>query len=189
MQTVDALPPLAAEGSLEFCLAEPRSAPVNATVKPTLLFGLLCSACVALMPATMLAAPKQQPAETADKLHTPAAGSAERTGIMDGLREYYKTHPYPNAAPWKGRITFRVNYLKVHNGWAWIYPEPQSSDPKDSFGENDGYLLHLSEGRWTVMAMPKMDDNLDGSRAPTAKDIARLQKKYPSLPADIIPKD
>ena len=84
---------------------------------------------------------------------------------------------------------FRVNYLKVHNGWAWIYPEPQSSDPKDSFGENDGYLLHLSEGRWAVMTMPKMDDNLDGSRAPTAKDIARLQKKYPSLPADIIPKD
>ncbi|MCX6981509.1 MAG: hypothetical protein NTV08_12250 [Verrucomicrobia bacterium] len=158
-------------------------------MKLPLLLRWLCSACVALMPATMLAAPKKQPVEAADKLHTPAAGSAERTGIMDGLREYYKAHPYPHAAPWKGRITFRVNYLKVHNGWAWIYPEPQSSDPKDSFGENDGYLLHLSEGRWAVMAMPKMDDNLDGSRAPTTKDIARLQKKYPSLPADIIPKD
>ena len=77
----------------------------------------------------------------------------------------------------------------VHNGWAWIHAYPQSSDPKDSFGENDGYLLHLGEGRWGVMTMPKMDDNGDGSRAPTAKDIARLQKKYPSLPADIIPKD
>ena len=182
-------PPVVPDCSLDFGLAEHRSLPVNAVVKPLLLLRWLCSACVALMPATMLAAPKKQPVEAADKLHTPAAGSAERAGIMDGLREYYKAHPYPHAAPWKGRITFRVNYLKVHNGWAWIYPEPQSSDPKDSFGENDGYLLHLSDGRWAVMTMPKMDDNLDGSRAPTAKDIARLQKKYPSLPADIIPKD
>ncbi len=161
----------------------------NEGVKTTLLFGLLCLSSVALMHETVVASPKRQTVEVADKLHTPSVGSAEHVGIMDGLREFYKTHPDPHSAPWRGKITFRVGYLKVHNGWAWIYPEPRSSDPRDSFGENDGYLLHLQAGRWSVMNMPTMDDNGDGSRAPSARDVQRLQKKYPSLPVDIIPRD
>ena len=160
----------------------------NRNVKSPLLSVWMCFGSIALMPAIASAAPKAQTVEISDKLHTPSIGSAERAEIMDGLRDFYKTHPDPHSGPWRGKITFKVGYLKVHNGWAWIYAEPRSTDPKDSFGENDGYLLHLKDGRWSVMDMPPMDDNLDGSRPPTAKDLQRLQKKYPTLPVDIIPK-
>lgn len=123
--------------------------------------------------------------EIADELHTPAMGSPERQALMDALREQYnKSHSY------RGNITFVVNYLKVHNGWAWTYPEPRSSDPHDQFGENSGFLLHQVKGRWQVMNLPPMVDdpedpeNLD---YPTRKDVARIKKMYPSIPTDIFP--
>src|ERR1700736_578355 len=52
-----------------------------------------------------------------DQLHTPAEGSGERKAIIDAVREEYKEgadHP----------AKFKVNYLKVHQGWAWINVTP-----------------------------------------------------------------
>lgn len=123
--------------------------------------------------------------EVADELHTPPMGSPERQALMDALRESYNTgHSY------RGNITFVVNYLKVHNGWAWVYPEPRSTDSRDQFGENNGFLLHQENGRWQVMKVPPMVDDPDDPENldyPTRKDVERIKKMYPSIPTDIFP--
>jgi hypothetical protein len=126
-------------------------------------------------------------ADETDKLHTPAEGSAERRALMDALREHYKGRQEFPGQTHRGHITFRVYYLKVHSGWAWSYAEPRSSNPNDGFAENSGFLLHLMDGRWKVMKLPSMDDNGDGDRDPSARDVERMKKMYPSLPTDIIP--
>ena len=123
--------------------------------------------------------------EVADELHTPPMGSPERQSLMDALREEYKRQPY------RGKITFVVNYLKVHNGWAWTYPEPRSSDPHDQFGENSGFLLHQVNGRWQVMKVPAMVDDPDDPENldyPSRKDVERMRKMYPSVPTDVLPR-
>ena len=125
-------------------------------------------------------------AGVADELHTPPMGSPERQAQMDALREEYnKSHTY------RGSITFVVNYLKVHNGWAWTNPEPHSSDSQDQFGENSGFLLHQEKGQWQVMKVPPMvndPDDPENLDYPTRKDIERIRKMYPSIPTDIFPK-
>jgi hypothetical protein len=122
--------------------------------------------------------------EVKDELHTPAIGSPERQALMDALRDEYKSRPY------RGSITFVVNYLKIHNGWAWTYPEPRSTDPHDQFGENSGFLLHQVNGQWKVMNLPPMVDDPDDPENldyPTRKDVERFRKMYPSIPTDIFP--
>jgi hypothetical protein len=124
--------------------------------------------------------------EVTDELHTPAMGSPERQALMDALREeYYQRRSY------RGNITFVVNYLKVHNGWAWTYPEPHSSDPNDQFGENSGFLLHQVNGRWQTMKVPPMVDDPDDPENldyPSGKDVVRIKQMYPSIPKDIFPR-
>lgn len=126
-----------------------------------------------------------------DDLHTPPQGSAERQALMDALREEYRTRRDSDGKPYRGNITFVVNYLKVHNGWAWTYAEPRSSDPNDQFGENSGFLLQLEDGRWKVMNLPPMIDDPDDPENldyPTRKDVERIRKMYPSVPTDIFPR-
>jgi hypothetical protein len=156
--------------------------------KSLLFFGCLCLCAVALIPPRALAAPEKQTEAFADKLHTPAEGSAERTAILDGLRRHWQTTRNPdNGKAYRGKITFKVNYLKVHNGWAWVYSDPRSSAPKESFPENSGFLLQLKAGRWDVMKLPSMDDNGDGTFNPSPADLTRIKKMYPSVATDIIP--
>lgn len=135
--------------------------------------------------------PTTASSEVADQLHTPEKGSLERQGMMDALRAalddrksgYYQAH--------RGNIVFVVNYLKAHNGWAWTFSDPHSSDPNDSFGETSGYLLHQEGGQWKVMKLPAMvndpndPENLD---YPTRKDVERIRQQYPTAPTDIFPK-
>jgi hypothetical protein len=124
--------------------------------------------------------------EITDELHTPPMGSPERQALMDTLREVYK-----HGHTYRGNITFVVNYLKVHNGWAWTYPEPRSSDPHDQFGENSGFLLHQVNGGWQVMKVPPMIDDPDDPENldyPTHRDVERIRKMYPSIPTDIFPR-
>ena len=158
------------------------------TAKSLIWFGCLCLCAVALIPATALAAPEKQAEAVADKLHTPAEGSAERTAVLDGLRRHWQTTRNPgDGKTYRGKITFHVNYLKVHNGWAWVYAEPRSSLPKEGFPENSGFLLQLKAGRWEVMKLPPMDDNGDGAFNPSPADLERIKKMYPSVATDIIP--
>jgi hypothetical protein len=147
-------------------------------------FGLV----VVLTPATATASPTRQAEAVADKLHTPAEGSAERDAILDGLRRHWQATRNPDGGKrYRGKITFHVSYLKVHNGWAWVYADPRSSLLNEQFPENSGLLVRLKAGRWEVMKMPQMDDNGDGAFNPTPADFQRIKKMYPSIATDIIP--
>jgi hypothetical protein len=155
--------------------------------KSLLPFACLCLG-AAFTPSAALAAPDKQTKVMADKVHTPAEGSAERTAILDGLRQYWQTTRNPHdGKSYRGKITFKVNYLKVHNGWVWVYAEPRSSLSNEGFPENSGFLLQLKAARWEVMKLPAMDDNGDGTFNPSPADVARIKKMYPSVEADIIP--
>ena len=156
--------------------------------KSLLFFGCLCLGTIAFTSSSALAAPEKQTDAVANKSHTPAEGSAERTAILDGLRRHWQTTRNPaNGKPYLGKITFKVNYLKVHHVWAWVYAEPRSSMPKEGFPENSGFLLQLKASRWDVMKLPTMDDNGDGTFNPSPADVARIKKMHPSVAADIIP--
>jgi hypothetical protein len=141
---------------------------------------------------------KEQPSESAtpnnevaDQLHTPEKGSDERQAIMDALRAEFDNRQSPFYASHRGAITFVVNRLQVHNGWAWMYGYPHSSDPGDSFGEYSGFLLHNQGGRWGVMRLPPMvNDPNDPEKLdyPSRKDVEKIRQKFPTAPIDIFPK-
>lgn len=158
--------------------------------KSLMLFGRLCLGAGALIATTTLASPTLQAETVADKLHAPAEGSAEREAILDGLRRHWQTTRNPDdGKTYRGKITFHVSYLRVHNGWAWVYAEPRSSISKEGFPENSGFLLQLKAGRWEVMKLPPMDDNGDGAFNPSPADLERIKKMYPSIATDVIPVD
>ncbi len=78
--------------------------------KSLILFGCLC------LGVTTVASPTKQADVGADKLHTPAEGSAERAAILEGLRRHWQASRNPDdGKTYRGNITFRVSYLKVHN--------------------------------------------------------------------------
>lgn len=119
---------------------------------------------------------------TGDKIHTPAAGSPERTAILDVLHREY-------TAGSGSKAKFKVNYFKVHNGWAWINVVPLN--PK---GEPEGdewpSLLRNQNGAWSsidLIAVAQGLDEADGPHSPTKKFVQALKKKYPTVPADIVP--
>lgn len=153
-----------------------------------ILLRCLCLGAVVLTPAIATASPSKQPDAVSDKLRTPAEGSAEREAVLNGLRRHWQNARNPDdGKTYRGKITFRVNYLKVHNGWAWVYAEPRSSLQKERFPENSGFLLQLKTGRWEVMRLPPLDDNGDGAFNPSPGDWQRIKKMYPSVAPDIIP--
>jgi hypothetical protein len=129
--------------------------------------------------------------EITDELHTPAKGSDERQAIMDALREEFSNRQSPYYTAHRGSIVFVVNHLQVHNGWAWMNGYPHSSDPQDSFGEYNGFLLHSQDGRWGVMRLPPIvndpndPENLD---YPSRKDIEKIRQKFPTAPTDVFSK-
>jgi hypothetical protein len=135
--------------------------------------------------------PRTVSSEVSDQLHTPEKGSLERQGMMDALRDEFNDRRSPSYQPHRGSIIFVVSYLKAHNGWAWTFAAPHSSDPSDSFGENSGFLLHQEGGQWRVMKLPAMVDdpndpeNLD---YPSRRDVEKIRQKYPTAPTDIFPK-
>lgn len=129
--------------------------------------------------------------EIKDQLHTPAKGSDERQAIMDALRAEFDNRQSPYYTAHRGTIVFVVNRLQVHNGWAWMNGYPHSSDSADSFGEYNGFLLHLQGGQWGVMRLPPMvndpndPENLD---YPSRRDVERIKQKFPTVPNDIFSK-
>jgi hypothetical protein len=118
-----------------------------------------------------------------DQLHTPAKGSPERTAILDAVREEYKEgadHP----------AQFKVNYLKVHKGWAWIDVTPLDASGKQ-VADPAPLLFYNDQGKWTAKDLNDVGINNDtdhGPHDPSPKYIKALQKKYPGVPTDIIPK-
>ncbi|HKC64820.1 MAG TPA: cystatin domain-containing protein [Pyrinomonadaceae bacterium] len=119
-----------------------------------------------------------------DMLHTPAVGSAERKAILDAVREDYKggdDHP----------SDFKVNYLKVHKGWAWINVTPLDASGQP-VADPAPLLFHNEQGKWVDKDLNDVGlegDEHDGPHDPSPKYIKALEKKYPGVPLDIIPKE
>ena len=118
-----------------------------------------------------------------DQLHTPAKGSPERAAILDVLREEYKSGQGIH-------VTFQVNHLKVHNGWAWATCTPLDDSGK-VIGEQWPSLLHNEDGKWVIKDLIAIAEALNdpvGPMEPSRKYLSEVQKKYPGVPADIFPK-
>ena len=118
----------------------------------------------------------------ADENHTPAEGTAERTAILAALHKEYTTGS-------GSAVRFKVNYLKVHDGWAWIKVVPL--DPKGKVeGEDWPSLLRNTKGQWKIIDLIAIAQELDdpvGPMEPSAAFLRAVQKRYPSVPSDIFP--
>jgi hypothetical protein len=82
-----------------------------------------------------------------------------------------------------------VNYLKVHNGWAWINVTPlnESGQP---VADPAPLLFSHDNGKWTAKDLNDVATEgagHSGPHDPNAKYLAAVQKKYPGVPADIFP--
>ena len=118
----------------------------------------------------------------ADEVHTPPAGSAERKGILAALHKEYTTGS-------GSAVKFKVNYLKVHDGWAWINVTPL--DPKGEVeGEDWPSLLQNKKRQWKIIDLIAIAQDLDdpvGPMEPSAAFLREVQKRYPGVPSDIFP--
>lgn len=128
-------------------------------------------------PDSSAKATPNQPAEIKDDLHTPEKGTEERQAIMDALRG-------------NQNVIFQVNYLKVHNGWAWVDTTPLDKNGRAT-AEGGANLLHFENGKWRVMNLSKVPEDPDdpmGPDDPSPTYIRNLMKTFPGIPRDILPK-
>jgi hypothetical protein len=117
----------------------------------------------------------------ADEPHTPGKGSPERKAIMDALRPVYSQY---------GEVVFVVNYLKVHNGWAWTDVTPLGPDNK-AVAEGGPALLHYENDAWKVIDLSTVPEDPKDPLGPedaSAGFVRNLRKMHPDIPLDIFPK-
>lgn len=117
-------------------------------------------------------------AQTKDALHAPKKGGAERQAILDALR---------GGAT---GVKFRVAYLKVHNGWAWIDATPLDSRGRAT-AEGGASLLHLEGNHWIIVDLSIVAEdpnNPMGAQDLSKIYLANLRKIFPNAPLDIFPK-
>src|SRR5688500_18958272 len=89
---------------------------------------------------------------------TPKMGSPERKAIMDAMR-------VPVEKALKKKVVFKVDHIKMQNGWAFLYGVPQQPNGKkmdyrgtqweqaikdDMFDDNFCGLLRKEHGKWKV---------------------------------------
>ena len=143
--------------------------------------GFLAAASLLLALSSALA----QSAAKSDLAHAPAAGTAERKAIVDALREDQK------QAFQGQKVVYKVHYLKVHKGWAWIDVTPMN-EKGEALAEGGPNLLHLDEsGQWKVVDLSKVpEDPKDplGVEDASPGFIRNLRKIYPDVPTDIFHK-
>ena len=116
--------------------------------------------------------------QTSDAAHTPKKGSAERQAILDAIRG-------GDAA-----VAYQVNYLRVHNGWAWIDATPLDAKTRQPTAEGGPALLHLENGKWKELDLSQVPaDPKDPLGAEDASPgfIRNLRKTYRGVPSDIFP--
>lgn len=116
-------------------------------------------------------------------VHTPPVGSAERDGVLAALHAEYTTGS-------GSAVKFKVNYFKVHSGWAWINVTPLDPNGKIE-GEEWPSLVQEKNGKWTIIdliAIAKDMEDPVGPMDPSAKFLREVQKRYPGIPSDIFPK-
>lgn len=118
---------------------------------------------------------------SADDAHEPAAGTAERKAIMDGIR-----------ADWfPGRdVVFVVNYLRVHQGWAWADVSPQNRKGVPVAEGGTALLKQQKDGSWRsidLRSIPEDPKDPEGYLEASPGFIKNVRKKYPDVPLDIFP--
>lgn len=109
--------------------------------------------------------------------HIPPKASAERQAILDVLRADQE-------------ITFKVHYLKVHRGWAWVDTTPLDKQGKAT-AEGGPNLLHLEDGKWQVLDLSKVPEDPNdplGAEDASPGFVKNLLKIFPGVPRDIFPK-
>jgi hypothetical protein len=109
--------------------------------------------------------------------YTPPKASAERAAILDALRG-------------DQQIVFKVNYLKVHRGWAWVDTTPLDKQGKP-VAEGGPNLLHLEDGKWKVQDLARVPEDPDDPLGPEDASpvfVKNLLKTFPGVPKDIFPK-
>ncbi len=92
-------------------------------------------------------------------VYTPDKGSPERKAILDSLR-------VPVEKKLKQTLVFKVDHLKVQNGWAFLLATPQKPDgtapdyhgtvyqqavDAGAFDNGIVALLHNVDGKWKVI--------------------------------------
>jgi hypothetical protein len=118
-----------------------------------------------------------------DALREPERGSAERKAIMDALRADRFAREAHN-------VIFQVNYLKVHNGWAWTSVTPQNHNGI-AVAERCSALLHCEDGMWKAVEtgkLPVETAKMNGAKGVDRAFVKSLLETFPAVPADIFPK-
>jgi hypothetical protein len=101
---------------------------------------------------------------------------------VDAVHEAYKEGADQPAK-------FLVNYLKVHNGWAWINVTPLDANGK-TVADPAPLLFHSEDSKWVskdLFDVPTDPNDHVGPLEPGPKYVKALQQKYPGVPADIVP--
>ncbi len=93
------------------------------------------------------------------EVYTPEKGSSERKAILDALR-------LPVEKKLNQQVIFKVDHLKVQNGWAFVLGSPQKPDggtpdyrgtvyraavEAGAFDNSVVALLHNVNGKWKVV--------------------------------------
>jgi hypothetical protein len=117
-------------------------------------------------------------AKTKKGAYAPAPGSAEQKSIVAALGKKM-------ASTTHLKMVFKVDYLKVHDCWAWIHALPSSPDGKQKH-EDVNALLQKKAGCWQVAEIACTEEgNPDCLGAPDY--FKKLMVRFPGAPADIFP--
>jgi hypothetical protein len=103
--------------------------------------------------------PSGAQARSQEQPHTPAPQTAERKAIADALR-------VPVEKKLKKSVVFKIEHLKVQDGWAFLRGVPQRPDGKPMdysdtsyrrqkelgmFDDQISALLRMEDGKWVVV--------------------------------------
>lgn len=111
-------------------------------------------------------------------LHTPSQNSTERKAILDALRG-------------SENVVYKVNFIRVHSGWAWVDTTPLDPKTKQATAEGGPNLLHFTDGKWNVEDLTKVPEDKNnpmGPEDPSPTYIRHLRSTFKGCPADIFPK-
>ena len=108
------------------------------------------------------------------KLYEPKKGSAERTALMNAVREY----DVKRNAELAGEI-FVISALRVQGIWAYANVEQQVQDGTESYGQAH-IFLQKTGGKWKVAFSTYNNTNEVG-----VDGLERLKKKNKTFPKQL----
>jgi hypothetical protein len=117
-------------------------------------------------------------AKAKEGAYTPAPGSAEQMAILKALGKKMESTTHL-------KMVFTVQYLKVHDCWAWIHALPKSPDGTQKY-EDVNALLVKKGGCWQVAEIACTEEgNPDCLGSPDY--FKKLKARFPGALSDIFP--